>query len=46
MWNTIHESRAIAAKNDIVVRRLWVARSSGIGGDERPETQSGEEADS
>ena len=45
MWNTIHESRAIAAKNDdIVVRRLGVARSGGIGGgDERPETQRGKE---
>ena len=42
MPETVHESRAIAAKNDnIVVRRLWVARSGGIGGDERPETQRG-----
>ena len=44
MPETVHESRAIAAKNDnIVVRRLWVAWSGGIGGDERPETQRRED---
>ena len=32
MWNTIHESRATASKKDnIVVRRLWVAQSGGGG---------------